>query len=118
LAAHVGCCPIHGMTLICAWCDVTWTASAHEQAEVEALLERTALSDLTWPTWPCARCGTQDAALCFDCHDPVVEQVFAGLTPAEEARLRTLLASMRYTCIPAPDGTHDATGAHEEGGTP
>jgi hypothetical protein len=33
-------CPLHGTRLICALCDVTWTASVGERLEVEALVER------------------------------------------------------------------------------
>jgi hypothetical protein len=119
LAAHAGCCPVHGTRLICAWCDITWTASAHEKVEVEALLERTALYDLTWPMWPCGRCGTQDIALCLDCYEPVREQALASLSSDEGGRLRTLLGtSMRYTCMPDPDAAEAQTGAHEGGETP
>jgi len=100
LAQHAGCCPVHiGTRLICAWCDVTWTGSSGEKMEVEALVERSlAVQGVTWPMWPCARCGTQDAALCLDCYDPVKDEAFAGLTPKEEARLLALCErSMRYT---------------------
>jgi hypothetical protein len=106
LAAQAGCCPIHGMTLICALCDVTWTASAGERLEVEALVERSlATQGVTCRAWPCGRCGTQDIALCLDCFEPIREQpVFAGLTAAEEARLGELLGrSLRYTFLPDPD---------------
>jgi hypothetical protein len=118
LAAQIHCCPIHGTRLICALHDVAWTASAHEQVEVEALLERTALHDLTWPTWPCARCDTPDVALCLDCYEPVREQAFAGLTSAEAERLGVLCQrSMRYTFLPAPDAADQGGQSHEGEGT-
>ena len=99
LAAHVGCCPLHGTRLICAFCDVTTCGSAAEHLEMEALVERSlAAQDMPCPTWPCARCGTKDSALCLDCYEPVREQRFAGLTPEEEACLLALCErSMRYT---------------------
>jgi hypothetical protein len=114
LAQHVGCCPLHGTRLICACCDVVWTASAHEQAEVEALLERTALYDLTWPMWPCARCDTEDVALCLDCYAPVREQALAALSPEEGVRLQTVLGlSARYTFLPDPDAADHGGQSHE-----
>jgi hypothetical protein len=117
LAKHVGCCAIHGIKLICPWCDVVWTASASEEREAETLVERTMLYHLTWPTWPCGRCGAQ--AMCVGCYEPVREQAFAGLSPDEELRLSTLLGtSMRYTCMPDPGETDAPTGAHEKGETP
>jgi hypothetical protein len=119
LAERLGCCPMHGTTLICCVCNVAWTTSANEQMEVEALLQRTTLYHLTWPTWPCARCGNQDVALCLDCYQPVAEQAFAGLSPAEEARGRELLCkNMRFTRMPGPDAADAQMGAHEGGETP
>ena len=114
LATHVGCCPLHGTRLICALHDVAWTASAHEQAEAEALLERTALYDLTWPMWPCARCDTQGVALCLDCYAPVREQALASLSSEEGVRLQTVLGmSARYTCLPDPDAADHGGQSHE-----
>jgi hypothetical protein len=118
LAERLGCCPRHGTPLICCLCNVAWTGSAGEEMELEALVERTALSHLTWPSWPCGRCGTQNSALCFDCYDPVNEQAFAGLTPEEEARCGALLTHLRYPGMPDPDGADAPTGAHETGETP
>jgi hypothetical protein len=106
LAVRLGVCPVHSSRLICALCDVQWTATAAEEAETEALLQRTTLHHLTWPAWPCVRCGTPDVALCPECYAPVQDHAFAGLTPAEEARLEALLsASTRYTFLPDPDVT-------------
>ncbi len=104
LAKQVGCCPLHGTRLICALCDVAWTASAGERLEVEALAERSlATQGMPCQAWPCGRCGTQDIALCVDCHEPVADQVFAGLTPAEAERLQVLCQrSLRYTFLPDP----------------
>jgi hypothetical protein len=115
LAAHVGCCPLHGTRLICAFCDVTWEASAGERLEVEALVERSlATQGVPWPTWPCGRCDTQESALCLDCYEPVKDQAFAGLTLAEEARLLTLCErTVRYTFLPAPDAVDDGDPSHE-----
>lgn len=108
LADRLGCCPIHGTRLICCQCDVAWTASASEKVEVEALVQRTTLYDLQWPTWPCGRCDTQDVAMCVDCYQPVREQAFAGLMPEEEARLSALLdTSLRFTFMPDPDAADD-----------
>jgi hypothetical protein len=115
LAARLGCCPVHGTRLICCRCDVTWTGSAGEEMELEALVERTALSSLTWPMWPCSRCGTPDATLCLDCYDAMDDQAFAGLTPAEEARCGELLRHLRYTCLPDLDGADGAERASHEG---
>jgi hypothetical protein len=103
LAGSLGCCPVHGIRLICALCDVDWTPSAAEKAETEALLQRTTLYHLTWPTWPCMRCDTQDVALCPDCYEPVCDQAVAGLTPEQEVRYGELLRTqMRLTCMPDP----------------
>jgi hypothetical protein len=120
LAVRVGCCPIHNHArLICCVCDVDWTASAADKAETEALLQRTTLYHLTWPTWPCARCDTPDVALCLDCYEPVRDQVFAGLTRVEEARLVALVtASARYTFLPDPDVTGHGESSHEGGSIP
>jgi hypothetical protein len=115
LAAHVGCCPLHGTRLICALCDVTWTASVGERLEVEALVERSlATQGVTCRAWPCGRCGTQDIALCVDCHEPFQEQAFAGLSPEEAVRLRTLLGTtLRYTFMPDPDAADYGESSHE-----
>jgi hypothetical protein len=113
LAQHAGCCPVHGTRLVCAQCDVTWTGSTGEEAEVEALVERTALRHLTWPTWPCGRCGAQDIALCLDCYEPVRDQTFAGLIPAEEARCGELVTHLRYTFLPDPDAADTGKPSHE-----
>jgi hypothetical protein len=104
LATHVGCCPLHGTRLICACCDVTMCGSAAEHLEMEALAKRSlATQGMTCRAWPCRRCGTQDIALCVDCHDAVADEAFAGLTPGEAERLQVLCQrSMRYTCLPAP----------------
>jgi hypothetical protein len=113
LAGHLFCCPIHpGTQLICAVCDVRWTGSAAEQVEAEALLERTALHHLTWQTWPCGRCDTQDVAMCVECYAHICEsEALDGLTPDEDERLRALLgASVRLTVKP------DATEGHEGDG--
>jgi hypothetical protein len=81
---------------------------------VEALLERTALYHLTWPMWPCAQCDTPDVALCLDCYEPVRDQPFAGLTPAEEARCVELLQThSRYTFLPDPDAADTGKPSHE-----
>jgi hypothetical protein len=115
LADRLGCCPIHGTRLICSQCDVVWTASAAESLEVDALLERSAVSrEMTWPSWPCARCGAQDIAMCLDCYDPVADQAFAGLTPEEAARCGELLRThLRFTCMRDPDDDGDPL--HEGG---
>jgi hypothetical protein len=115
LAARVGCCPIHGThQLICAFCDVTTCGSAAEHLEMDALLDRAEVSRMPCPTWPCARCGTKDSALCLDCYEPVREQAFAGLTPAEAERLQVLCQrSMRYTFLPAPDAADHREPSHE-----
>jgi hypothetical protein len=120
LATRLGCCPIHiGTRLICALCDVQWTALAAEQAETEALLQRTPLYHLRWPTWPCTRCDTQDIALCVDCYDPVADQAFAGLTPEEDERLKALLSrSCRFTFMPDPDAIGNGDPSHERGSIP
>jgi hypothetical protein len=115
LAQHAGCCPVHGTRLICAWCDIADTGAVREQLERDALVARSALYDLAWPAWPCGRCDTQDSALCLDCYEPVKDQAFAGLTPAEEARLLTLCErTVRYTFLPAPDAAD--TGQQPHGG--
>ncbi len=104
LAKHLGCCPLHGIPLICAFCDVTTCGSAAAHLEMDALLDRAEVSRMTWPTWPCARCGTTDSALCPDCYAPVREQAFAGLMPEEDARLRTLIGTtLRFTGMLDPD---------------
>jgi hypothetical protein len=114
LAGHVaerlGCCPIHGTTLICALCDMVWTGSDSEFTEVEALLDRTALHHMTWRTWPCARCDTQDAAMCAACYGHIREpEALAGLAPEEDARLRVLLGtSLRRMGRTDPDGAAGA----------
>jgi hypothetical protein len=115
LANHAGCCPVHGTRLICAWCDIADTGAVGEQLERDALVERAAaLYDLPCPAWPCGRCGTQDSALCLDCYEPAKDQAFAGLTPAEEARLLTLCErTVRYTFLPAPDAVDDGDPSHE-----
>jgi hypothetical protein len=115
LAERLGCCPRHGTPLICAFCDVDWTGSAGEKLAVEALVEGScAVQGVTWPTWRCGRCGTQDVALCLDCYEPIREQAFAGLTPAEEARLGELLRRhMRYTCRPDPEAAGKDQQSHE-----
>lgn len=120
LAVQANCCPRHGTRLICALCDVHWTASAGEKMEVEALVDRSlAVQSVAWPRWPCGRCDTQDVALCIDCSQPTSDQAFAGLTPAEEARLVTLLDGVVHlTCLPAPDVADGPMGAHEGGETP
>jgi hypothetical protein len=118
LAKHVGCCPVHGTPIICCLCDITWTGSVGEEMELEALVARTALDDLTWPSWPCGRCGAQESALCPDCYEPVREMALAGLTPAEEVRCGELLTKVRLTGLPDPDGADAPTGAHETGETP
>jgi hypothetical protein len=101
LAAQAHCCPIHGIRLVCAVCEVASTASRSEEVEIEGLLERTALYQLPWQAWPCARCGAQDIALCLDCYAPVADQAFVGLTPDEAARYAELLIrTMRYTFLP------------------
>ncbi len=114
LADRLGCCPIHGTRLICSQCDVVWSASAAERLEVEALLERSAVSrELTWPAWPCARCGAQDIALCLDCYDPVADQAFAGLTPEQEARCRELLQTYgRFTFMGHPNDDNNQREPH------
>ena len=116
LAIHVGCCPLHGTRLICALCDVAWTASASERLEVEALALRSLDAQvLLLQAWPCGRCETQEVALCLDCYEPVREQAYAGLTPAEAERLQVLCQrSMRYTFLPAPDAAD--TGGQPHGG--
>ena len=112
LAVHVGCCPIHGGRLICAICDVTSRASPREQAELEGLIARTPLyqrdarGEPTCPVWPCGRCHAENIALCLDCYEPVADQMFAGLTPAEEARVVELAKkTARFTFMPDPDVT-------------
>jgi hypothetical protein len=108
LAERVGCCAIHGTPLVCCLCDVAWDGSAGEELELDGLLARSAVSHVTWPTWRCGRCGTQDAALCLDCHEPAIEHVFAGLTPEEEARCGALLRThLRFTCRRDPDADGD-----------
>jgi hypothetical protein len=116
LAERLGCCPVHGRAMVCCLCDVAWTGSAGEERELEALVERTALPDLTWPSWTCGRCGTPDAMLCVDCYGPVSDEAFAGLTPAEEARCGELLTYLRYTCLPDPDWAERVS--HEGGEIP
>jgi hypothetical protein len=111
LAVRLGVCPVHATRVVCCVCDVQLTSSAAEEAEMEALLERAAVPLVTWP---CARCDTQDAALCVDCQEAVADQAFAGLTPAEEARLSALLSThVRYTFVP-----DDPIVPHEPGETP
>jgi hypothetical protein len=57
--------------------------------------------------------------MCLDCYAPMADQACAGLTPAEAARLHAWLGtSLRLTCLPDAGAAPDATGAHEEGGTP
>jgi hypothetical protein len=119
LAARVGCCPIHGTRLVCALCDVVWTASPSVERETDALMQRTALYQMTWPTWPCGHCHTPDSAMCIDCYEPVREQAFVGLTPEEEARYAELLArTMRYTFLPEPSDDGRERESHERGETP
>jgi hypothetical protein len=109
LAAQAHYCPIHGTPLVCALCDVRSTASPREEVEMDGLMERTALAQLTYPVWPCARCDSPDAALCADCYQPFSDQAFVGLTPDEEARYAELLIrTMRYTFLPEPsDDSHE-----------
>ena len=114
LAAQAHCCPIHGTPLVCAFCDLTSTASPSEEAEIAGLMERTALYQRTGQAWPCARCDSPDAALCVDCSEPFLDQAFVGLTPDEAARYAELLGrTMRYTFLPDPDGADTGELSHE-----
>jgi hypothetical protein len=117
LAVQANCCPHHGGRLICPFCDVVSTASASEDAEMEGLLERTALYDLACPSWPCGRCGAE--AMCLDCYEPFSDQAFVGLTPGEQARCAELLArTMRYTFLPEPSDKDRGRESHEGGEIP
>ena len=101
LAAQAHCCPIHGTPLLCAFCDVTSRSSPSEEAEIEGLMERTALYQQIGQAWPCARCDSPDAALCVDCSEPFLDQAFEGLSADEAARYAALLGrTMRYTFLP------------------
>jgi hypothetical protein len=108
LAARLGYCLIHrGSRLICAWCDLTWTGTAAEEREVEALSAETDVHDLAWPTWPCGRCGAQDSAVCLDCCVPTEKQSYGGLIPEERARFQELLGHLVTTSRPeSADGRH------------
>jgi hypothetical protein len=117
LAERIGCCPIHGTRLICALHDVELTSSAAEKAEMEALMRLDVKP--TFVTWPCARCHAANVALCLDCYEPVADQMFAGLTPAEEARLVELAKkTARFTFMPDPDVTGPGELSHEGGSIP
>jgi hypothetical protein len=114
LAAHARCCPVHGTPLICCRCDVVWTGSAGEHCEVEALVARSALYDLTWPTWPCDRCDGEETALCVECYAPVRGQALVGLTPAEAARCVALLRThLRVTGLPDPEAADRGEQSYE-----
>jgi len=119
LAVQANCCPIHGTQLVCAFCDITSTASPSEEAEIEGLMERTALYQRTWQAWPCARCDSPDAALCVDCSEPFSDQAFVGLTPDEAARYAELLGrTMRYTFLPERGDAGHEQESHEGGEIP
>ena len=119
LAAQADCCPVHGTQLVCAFCDITSTASPSEEVEMEGLMKRTARDERTWQTWPCARCDSPDAALCLDCYEPFLDQAFVGLTSDEAARYAELLGrTMRYTFLPEPRDDSRGRESHERGETP
>jgi hypothetical protein len=104
LARRAGFCQIHIARLWCPVCDMRWTGTDAELAEVGDLARRSRGDEARLPTQRC-RCGAE--AMCLDCaelaHARMPNPTDDPLTPEERQRYDVLIQHVQPR-----DGSRDA----------